>query len=40
MEGSAKAGWGAVLGHAAAAAVKMAVGVVMVVGALFAALRG
>jgi uncharacterized protein YqgC (DUF456 family) len=37
---AAKAGWGAVLGRAAAAAVKMAVGVVMVVGALFAALRG
>jgi uncharacterized protein YqgC (DUF456 family) len=37
---AAKAGWGAVLGRAAAAAVKMAVGVVMVVGALFLALRG
>ena len=36
---SVKAGWGAVLGRAAAAAGKMAVGVVMVVGALFAALR-
>ena len=38
-EGAVKAGWGAVLGRAAAAAVKMAVGVVMVVGALFVALR-
>jgi uncharacterized protein YqgC (DUF456 family) len=37
---AAKAGWGAVLGRAAAAAVKMAVGVVMVVGALFVATRG
>ena len=37
LEGSAKAGWGAVLGRAAAAAVKMGVGVVMVVAALFAA---
>jgi uncharacterized protein len=36
---AAKAGWGAVLGRAAAAAVKMAVGVVMVVWALFVALR-
>ncbi len=36
---AAKAGWGAVLGRAAAAAVKMGVGVVMVVGALFAAYR-
>ena len=33
-----KAGWGAVLGRAAAAAVKMALGVVMAVGALFLAL--
>jgi len=40
LEGSAKAGWGAVLGRAAAAAGKMAVGIVMVVGALFLALRG
>lgn len=40
LEGSAKAGWGAVLGRAAAVAGKMAVGIVMVVGALFAALRG
>jgi hypothetical protein len=38
-EGSVKAGWGAVLGRAAAAAAKMAVGIVMVVGALFIALR-
>ena len=37
---AAKAGWGAVLGRAAAAAVKMAVGVVLVVGSLFIALRG
>lgn len=37
---AAKAGWGAVLGRAAAAAVKMGVGVVMVVGAVFLALRG
>jgi uncharacterized protein YqgC (DUF456 family) len=37
---AAKAGWGAVLGRAAAAAVKMAVGVVMAVGSLFLALRG
>jgi uncharacterized protein YqgC (DUF456 family) len=36
---AAKAGWGAVLGRAAAAAVKMGVGVVMVVGALLSALR-
>jgi uncharacterized protein len=36
---AAKAGWGAVLGRAAAAAVKMAIGVVLVTGALFAALR-
>lgn len=39
-EGAARAGWGAVLGRAAAAAVKMAVGVAMAVGALFVALRG
>jgi uncharacterized protein YqgC (DUF456 family) len=37
---AARAGWGAVLGRAAAAAVKMALGVVMAVGALFLALRG
>jgi uncharacterized protein YqgC (DUF456 family) len=40
LEGSAKAGWGAMLGRAAAAAGKTAVGLVMVVGALFLALRG
>jgi uncharacterized protein len=34
---SARAGWGAVLGRAAAAAGKMAIGLVMVVAALFAA---
>jgi uncharacterized protein len=34
---SVKAGWGAVLGRAAAAAMKMAIGIVMVVAALFAA---
>ncbi|MGH7509709.1 MAG: DUF456 domain-containing protein [Gemmatimonadales bacterium] len=39
FQGSAKAGWGAVLGRAAAAAVKTGVGVVMVVWALFVALR-
>jgi uncharacterized protein YqgC (DUF456 family) len=37
---AAWAGWGAVLGRAAAAAVKMALGLVMAVGALFLALRG
>lgn len=37
---AAGAGWGAVLGRAAAAAVKMALGVVIAVSALFAALRG
>jgi uncharacterized protein len=36
---SARAGWGAVLGRAAAAAGKMAIGLVMVVAALFAAWR-
>jgi uncharacterized protein YqgC (DUF456 family) len=36
-EGSVKAGWGAVLGRAIAAAGKMAIGVAMVVGSLFAA---
>ena len=36
---AAGAGWGAVLGRAAAAAVKMALGIVIVVAALFAALR-
>ena len=39
-EGAAKAGWGAVLGRAAAAALKMALGVAMAVGALFLTLRG
>jgi uncharacterized protein YqgC (DUF456 family) len=39
-EGAVRAGWGAVLGRAAAAAVKMAIGVVLTVGALFLALRG
>jgi hypothetical protein len=34
-----KAGWGAVLGRAAAAAIKMSIGVVLVVGAVFLALR-
>jgi uncharacterized protein len=34
---AARAGWGAVLGRAAAAAVKMAIGLVMVVSAMFAA---
>ena len=38
-EGAVKAGWGAMLGRAVAAAVKMAVGVVMVVMGVFAALR-
>jgi uncharacterized protein YqgC (DUF456 family) len=37
---AAKAGWGAVLGRAAAAAMKMAIGVVLVVSSLFLALRG
>lgn len=37
---AAWAGWGAVLGRAAAAAVKMALGLVMAVGALFLAMRG
>jgi uncharacterized protein YqgC (DUF456 family) len=36
-EGSVKAGWGAVLGRAFAAAGKIAIGFVMVVGSLFAA---
>jgi uncharacterized protein YqgC (DUF456 family) len=38
-EGAVKAGWGAMLGRAVAAAVKMAVGVVLVVIGVFAALR-
>jgi uncharacterized protein YqgC (DUF456 family) len=37
---AAKAGWGAVLGRAAAVAVKIALGLAMVVAALFLALRG
>ncbi|MBA3259588.1 MAG: DUF456 domain-containing protein [Gemmatimonadales bacterium] len=37
---AARAGWGAVLGRAAAVAVKMGLGVAMMVAALFAALRG
>jgi len=36
-EGSVRAGWGAVLGRAFAAAGKIAIGLVMVVGSLFAA---
>ena len=39
-EGALWAGWGAVLGRAVAAGVKIGLGVVMVVVALFAALRG
>jgi uncharacterized protein YqgC (DUF456 family) len=38
-EGAVKAGWGAVLGRAAAAGVKMALGVAMVAGSLFVAFR-
>jgi uncharacterized protein len=37
---AAWAGWGAVLGRAAAAAAKMALGIVIAVSAVFAALRG
>jgi uncharacterized protein YqgC (DUF456 family) len=37
---AAGAGWGAVLGRAAAAAAKMALGIVIAVSALYAALRG
>ncbi len=37
---AARAGWGAVLGRAAAAAVKIGIGVVLAVGGLVAALRG
>jgi uncharacterized protein len=37
--GSARAGWGAVLGRAAAVAAKMALGIVMIVVALFTASR-
>ncbi len=39
-ESAALAGWGAVLGRAAAAAVKMALGIAMTVAAVFLALRG
>jgi uncharacterized protein len=38
-EGSVRAGWGAVLGRATAAAVKIAIGVAMVAGSLFLAIR-
>ena len=38
-EGAVRAGWGAVLGRAVAAGVKMGVGIVLVVIGLFAALR-
>jgi uncharacterized protein len=37
---AAKAGWGAVLGRAAAAGLKMAIGIVMVATSLWLALRG
>jgi uncharacterized protein YqgC (DUF456 family) len=37
-QGAARAGWGAVLGRAAAAALKMGLGLVMAVSALFLAL--
>jgi uncharacterized protein YqgC (DUF456 family) len=37
---AASAGWGAVLGRATAAAIKMALGIVIGVSALFAALSG
>ena len=37
---AAKAGWGAVLGRAAAAGLKMAIGIVMTVSSLWLALRG
>ena len=39
-EGAVRAGWGAMLGRAAAAATKMALGVVMAVVGVFAAIRG
>ncbi|HEX2248992.1 MAG TPA: DUF456 domain-containing protein [Gemmatimonadales bacterium] len=39
-EGSVRAGWGAVLGRATAAAAKIAIGVAMVAGSLFLAFRG
>ena len=38
-EGAARAGWGAVLGRAAAVGIKMGIGVVLVVSALFTAFR-
>lgn len=38
-EGAARAGWGAVLGRAAAAGMKMGIGIVVTVWALFLALR-
>ena len=38
-EGAVRAGWGAVLGRAAAAGVKMALGVAMVAGSLYIALQ-
>src|SRR5438445_710921 len=38
--GAVRAGWGAVLGRAAAVAVKMGLGVVLVVGSLALAVRG
>ena len=40
LEGSARAGWGAVLGRAFAAAMKMAIGLVMAVWATLIALSG
>jgi uncharacterized protein YqgC (DUF456 family) len=39
-EGAVRAGWGAVLGRAAAAALKMGIGVVLVVGSVLLTLRG
>ena len=39
-DGAVRAGWGAVLGRAAGAAAKIALGVVMAVVGIFAALRG
>ena len=38
--GAVKAGWGAVLGRAAAVGIKMGLGMVMVVGAIWLAIRG
>ena len=38
-EGAVRAGWGAVLGRAVAAGVKMGVGIVLLVIGVFAALR-